>query len=75
MKIVDNRITAPVNTPLEAGEVLIGSWSGKHYIVLSDLKSVLRVENLNVTSISSISYERTGIKKENISITFEGAKQ
>lgn len=78
MKIVDNRKTLkqPKPDPIEAGEILIGRGSGSHYLVLEGALTLLRINDLRVVDLrASMSLERTGIHKEDITITFEGVKE
>lgn len=73
MKIVDNTVNAK-ERPIQAGDVVVGNFSGKHYLVLSGAEKALHLDTLQISNLTDIGHCRTNITKENITITFEGAK-
>lgn len=73
MKIVDNRVEAEFKE-LEAGEIIEGKYSGNKYMVLRNKEKALDLVDLSIHTISNLVFNRTGIKPENVTITFEGVK-
>lgn len=73
MNVVNNYIS-PLQKEIEAGDILEGTSSGDYYLVLDDTIKVLNLRTLIVNVRIGMSLSITGIKKENITITFEGAK-
>jgi hypothetical protein len=71
MKFIDNRVKEQ-NPKLKAGDIVIGQESGHHYLVLEDNK-VLKLETFHITTLTGLCYSSV-IKKESITITFEGVK-
>jgi hypothetical protein len=69
MKIVNN-MKKELTGQLTKGEIIKGSYSGDYYMVLEDTRKALNLNDLCVASIESMSYKRTSITSENITITF-----
>lgn len=72
MKIVDN-MPNKLTGELEKGEIIKGNNSGHYYMIVisGGVMKALNLEKLNVLTLGGMDYERTGIKRENITITFE----
>lgn len=72
MKIVNN--VKEMSKELEIGEIIRGVHSGDYYMIIPKGFSEIQAFNLkklNVTSLSGMAYKHTGIKKENVTITFD----
>jgi hypothetical protein len=69
LNIVDNRVDPPPQE-IEAGDILIGEVSGDHYLVVDGTDKVLNLKDLKVYARHLIGLKPTGIRRENITITF-----
>lgn len=73
MKIVDKMSTKKPNDPLEVGDVVIGQSSGDHYLTIDHAGNLkfLNLRTLNAHSREGLLYDRTHIRTDNITITFQ----
>lgn len=75
MKIVNNMTIDRSGKAVE-GEVVKGNVTGGLFLVVDSGTRLLSLQTLSVMGYSNdnfSNYTRTGIKRENITITFEGA--
>ena len=70
MNIVDN-FKNEVKSKLEDGEIVKGEMSGNYYMVIDKGTKLLQLHELYTTSLAGTVFVRTGIKRENVTITFK----